>query len=164
MDHNLKQKVASGLGDAISSQVRLWNAADEIAQVLDRDVDDVRSAIEQFSVGNNPNGEDISESDLELFLKEFIGKAPGVTLENWFDLLCTDCNEPATHAKIHLEDAATHDDVVILVAYCEEHFADNVLSFRWLQKPRRQSALADDVRNRSSDNDTGSPEAREGSS
>jgi hypothetical protein len=162
VDHNVKQKLASGLGDAISSQARLWLAADEIAQLLDRDVDVVRSAIEQFSVGNNPNGEDISESDLELFLKEFIGKAPGVTLENWSDLLCTDCNEPATHAKIHLEDAATHDDVVILVAYCEEHFADNVLSFRWLQKPRRQSGLPDDVRDRSSDGDAGRPGSREG--
>jgi hypothetical protein len=61
----------------------------------------------------------------------------GPNLEDWDGLYCDECQEPASHAKVDVEDCESHGDALIFVAYCHSHYMSNVLCSRWLHREDR---------------------------
>jgi hypothetical protein len=52
---------------------------------------------------------------------------------DWTDPIeCIDCDNRATHVQVSADDAGSHSDVVILAAYCDEHYEGEVLACPWL--------------------------------
>jgi hypothetical protein len=56
-------------------------------------------------------------------------------LSDWEGLTCAECDSPATFAKIDINDCRAHNDVIIINSYCDDCYANNVQSSRWLRRP-----------------------------
>ncbi len=55
-------------------------------------------------------------------------------LENWKDLICNQCDSGAKHVRIDRDDAAHHDDAIILEALCDSCYEQHVVRQYWIHK------------------------------